>query len=931
MRRLLVSRIIIILVLMLGFAPPRMAQQTQPLPGAIQPGQLPPGMGQPGQLPPGMEQPGQAPPGTEQPGQAPSGMGQPGQLPSGMGQPGQLPPGMGQPGQLPPGMEQPGQAPPGTAQPEPPPPETVQLPSEPSPAVPALSPIEQLIAGRIPGIGTPLRQFGYDLFAPGRLAPGPSAEGRFGGPVGDLRFAPPTTDVPVGPDYVIGPGDSLNIVLWGGVEDVYHVEVNRNGAIVLPRLGVVQVWGMTLAQLERLLRQRFGQYYPDFQMAVTLGRLRTIRVYLVGEVNQPGAYTVSSLSTIINALFVSGGPSKNGSLRHIRLLRQGKVIHTLDLYDFLLQGDKSQDQTLQSGDTIFVPVIGPVAGVAGNVHRPAIYEIKPDTSLQRLLELAGGVTPLGYLQRVQVERFVAHERKVVVDLDLSAPAAKTASLWQTRIANGDLVSVFPIVTTLSNVVQLEGHVLRPGRYELKPGMRLRDLVPSYDVLLPEPYLDYAEIIRLVEPDLRPIIVPFNLGALLAGDTASNRALQPRDTVRIFARADFVDPHLVRISGLVHRPGIYLLTPGMRVRDLVFQAQNVHKFAYLEKAELTRQMLGATGHVAVRLDINLRQALAGDPEHNLLLQDFDHLLVRQVPGVTLQLPELGSPTAFFPLQDANAPAVAVMRRAGIVQERTMALRGEVRFPGNYPIQAGEHLSSVLRRAGGFTNQAYLRGAVFTRESVRLDQEKRLQELLREEEQAVLAQSAAGAAAALSPEEVQGQRQELVARRELLERLRAVRPEGRVVLRLQALEAFAGSEQDIELEPGDNLRIPQTPEYVSVLGQVYNRTALLYEPGRSVAFYLERVGGIRKDANEKEIYLVQADGTVVSNTQNQYATVLADGQTTYMGDFFDIQPQPGDAIIVPRRIKSTAGLRTTRDIVQIVFQGLSSIGIIAAILR
>ena len=214
-------------------------------------------------------------------------------------------------------------------------------------------------------------------------------------------------------------------------------------------------------------------------------------------------------------------------------------IHTLDLYNFLLNGDKSQDQTLQSGDTIFVPVIGPVAGVAGNVRRPAIYEIVPPTTLQRLLELAGGVTPSGYLQRVHVERFIAHEKKIVVDIDLSSlPSARVSKQWQTSLQDGDLISVFPIVTTLENVVQLEGHVVRPGRYELKPGMRLRDLVPSYTALLPEPYLDYAEIVRYVQPDLHQVVVPFNVKALLAGETEHNVMLQPQDSVRLFAKAEF---------------------------------------------------------------------------------------------------------------------------------------------------------------------------------------------------------------------------------------------------------------------------------------------------------------------------------------------------------------------------------------------------------
>jgi protein involved in polysaccharide export with SLBB domain len=887
-----------------------------------------------------------------------------------------------------------------------------------------LSAIEQLLAGRLPEAETPLRQFGYDLFAPVLPEPSPVEQGmseqsgepqaaeslrgqqsleslrgrqnleslrsqrmaealrsqrlgqgpgeqsgttpfrerRFETPAVDLRFAPVTGDVPVGPDYVIGPGDTLNIVLWGGVEDYYQVEVNRNGSIVLPRLGVVQVWGMTLQQVEGLLQQRFTQYYPDFQMAVTLGRLRTIQVYVMGEVQQAGAYTVSSLATMINALFVSGGPTKNGSLRHIRLLRQGKVVHTLDLYDFLLQGNKAQDLSLQSGDTIFVPVIGPVAGVAGNVRRPAIYELQPGTTLQRLLDLAGGVTPLGYLQQVHVERFVANERKVVVDLNLSAPRAETLSLWQTRLEDGDLIRIFPITTTLENVVQLEGHVVRPGRYELKAGMLLRDLLPSYDAVLPEPYLDYAEIVRYVGLDMHRSVVPFNLGALLAGDAAANLTLQPRDVVRIFARTDFADPHQVRISGLIHKPGIYPLTDGMRVRDLVLRAGNVHRFAYLQNAELTRYALRANGGTSTRVELDLEKALAGDPEHNLILRDLDHLLVRQFPGIEIQRDVGGTESLraamlprgegdgrtgpgpqhdtelsrearapeLFPLQENDAHTLAAMRRSGILQESLVDVFGEVRFPGTYPIQKGERLSSVLHRAGGFTDKAYLRGAVFTRQSVKEAQERRLEELLQQEERALLTESAAGAAAALSQEEVQGRQQALTFRRDQLNRLRAVRLEGRVIVRLQPLEVFASSPQDIEVEPGDRLLVPQMSKYVNVLGEVYNRTALIYEPGKGMAFYLEKVGGLTPQANEKEIFLVQVDGTVISNTQDQYVMIRADGRTVYVGDFFAVQPQPGDTIVVPSRVKTPATLRNVRDIVQIIFQSITTLGVIATLL-
>jgi protein involved in polysaccharide export with SLBB domain len=786
------------------------------------------------------------------------------------------------------------------------------------PVVEELSPIERLLAGQTTILEPSLRQFGYSLFT--QLP---------------TSFAP-VTDVPVGPDYVIGPGDILNIILWGVVQEAYQVEVDRNGTIVLPRLGVVQVSGLALEQLETFLRRRFAEFYPDFRMAVTLARLRTILVYVVGEVKQPGSYTVSSLSTIINALFVSGGPTKNGSLRRIQLVRNGKPAHRLDLYNFLLKGDKSQDKTLQSGDTILVPVIGAVAGMAGSVKRPAIYEIESDTTLRRLLDLAGGLTPLGYLQRVQVERVIAGEKKIVTDLNLSSLEQKPKSpdLWQTRIADGDLVRIFPIVTTLENVVNLEGHVVRPGRYELKPGMRVRDLLPAYTSLLPEPHLDYAEIIRYVPPDLRRTVVSFNVGALLTGDITHNLVLFPQDTVRVFSRLAFVDAFLARVSGLVHRPGLYPLTEGMRVRDLVLRAGDVHKLAYLENAELTRHTISAGEDMVSRVDINLSKALAGDPAHNLVLQDYDHLLIRPIPGIEVQgdieQEWAIQATTVYPIQEGDITAHAALRRAGIVQELTVALRGEVRFPGIYPIQKGERLSSVLRRAGGYTETSYLRGATLTRVSVQTSQEQRLMELVNAEEQALLAESAAEVSTALSADEAQAQRQALAFRRDLLARLRTVKPDGRVVIQLRSLDQLAGSVHDIELEPGDRLVVPQTPKYINVIGEVYNRTALFFEPGKDVAHYLEKVGGLKPNANEKEIAIVQIDGTVISNTQDKFLVVQADGRSMYLGDFYTIQPQPGDTIVVPRLIETTATLRNIRDIVQIIFQSISTLGVIVALL-
>ena len=780
----------------------------------------------------------------------------------------------------------------------------------------SLSSVEQLITGASAATEKPLRQFGYSLFnhTPSTFAP--------------------ITDVPVGPDYVVGVGDELTIVLWGGVQETHQFAVDRNGMATLPRLGPMRISGLTMRQLEVFLQKRFAEFYSNFQLAVTLGKMRSIRIYVMGEVQLPGAYTVSALSTMLNALLASGGPTKNGSLRQIRLVRRGKTVHAFDLYAFLLHGDKSQDQNLQAGDTLFVPIIGAVAAVAGNVKRPAIYEIEPGTELRHLLDLAGGISPSAYLQRVHVERFVANERKVVADLNLSQDQKKTSKFWRTTMRDGDLVRIQAVDMGFNNAVELSGHVKRPGRYELKSGMRLHDLLASYEELLPEPYLPYAEIVRRMEASLKPVIIPFNLGALLAGDPAHNQVLQPRDLVRVFPKADFVDPPQVRISGLVHRPGIYPLTEGTRVRDLVMRAGNVRNFAYLEQAELTRRQQDTAGGQSVRREINLRRAMANDPTHNLLLQNFDHLLVRQQPDIELKvdinLPSTTNSAEFHPLIPDDEQGMAALQRAGAVVQHQVVIRGEVRFPGTYPILKGERLSSVLRRAGGYTEQAYLLGAVFTRVSVKEQQEKRFQEFLRGEEKALLAQSAAEATSALSPEEIQGERQAFAARRQLLAQLRAVEPEGRIVVQLGPLDTLAASDYDIELQPGDRLEIPQTPTYVSVLGQVYNPTALLYKPKRELSYYLDQVGGLKSEANEKEIHVVQVNGTVISNSQDEFLILRDDGSSTYLRDFFSVRLQPGDTIIVPQRVKSPASWRRTRDIVQIIFQSVSTLGIIAALL-
>ena len=424
--------------------------------------------------------------------------------------------------------------------------------------------------------GTPLaerrlRQFGYDVFR----APA-------------TTFAP-VEDVPVGPDYILGPGDSLTIYVWGLVESIFNETVNRNGEIFVPRVGTLKVWGLTFEKTEQLIRDRLGKVYTGFQVSVTLGRLRSIRVFVVGSVVRPGSYTLSPLSTITNALFVAGGPSKHGTLRKIVLLRNTQTISELDFYDFLLRGDKKGDVRLESGDTIFVPQIGPVVGLVGRVNQPAIYELTTDTRVGDLLTLAGGVTPRGYLERVQIERFHANRERVVLDFDLLGFYERGRQEDNPLLKNGDLVRVFPVDFRIYNAVSVEGLVKRPGRYALRREMRVAELLVKEE-LLPDAYLDRAEVVRVRE-DLGTEVIPFSIRDAWGGKPEANIALKPLD--RVVVRSQMRPVEEVAVTGMVKRPGQYAVTRGERLSSLIERAGGLEPHAFPRGAVFTRRAIRIT--------------------------------------------------------------------------------------------------------------------------------------------------------------------------------------------------------------------------------------------------------------------------------------------------------------------------------------------------
>jgi polysaccharide export outer membrane protein len=655
------------------------------------------------------------------------------------------------------------------------------------------SAIEQLLSSELSGmVPNKLVQFGYDVFQK------PAS-----------TFAP-VTNVPVGPDYVVGPGDCFTITLWGRVNAQYNVEVNRDGSIILPEIGVLNVAGMTFAAMQDYLQDQLSRKQTDFKMAVTMGRLRTIKVFVVGEARTPGSYTVSSLSTVINALFAAGGPSKNGSLRDIRVSRSGRQPIKVDLYKFLLGGDKEGDVRLQDGDTIFIPVIGPVVGVVGNVKRPAIYEMDKPTTLREALDLAGGVNYAGWLRQVQISRVENHQRRVVVDFNVAEPQkVADQAAANTIIHDGDVIKVFGV--------------------------------------------------SMLEQNKRSAM----------------------------------------ISGEVYRPGEYRFTKGMTLSDLLDFAGGLRKNAYLKDAELTRRQISQNGMQTKIIDINLEKVLAKDPSQNIELEDYDNLIVREIPQLEF--------------------------------DRIAIISGEVMFPGVYPVMKGETLSSLIERAGGFTDKAYLRGAVFTRESAKVIQKRRLDDLINKIEETVLAGAGREISGAIDAETAQVQAEGLRAKKELLSKLRTTKIDGRVVIKLSALDKFKGSEYDVEMEKGDKLFIPETPGIVSVVGEVFNPTSLLYEKDRTVAYYLQKVGGPTKEADKKQIAIIKADGSVVSIEQKNADSVYWDSESHQwnFSGFMGIRLNPGDTILVPKKLDQLMWLKNTKDVMQILFQAALATGVVLAL--
>jgi len=765
-------------------------------------------------------------------------------------------------------------------------------------------------------------------------------------------------DLPVGPDYVLGPGDSIEIDLWGGVSQRMFRIVDREGRVSLPEAGPLLVSGRNLGEVQLAVQQVLRTEYRDVSADVSLSKLRTVRVYVVGDVAQPGAYDISSLSTPLNALFVAGGVTPRGSLRALKHFHGKQLVEEVDAYDLLLHGVRADMHRLENGDTLLVPALGSQVTVDGMVRRPAIYELRGENSLADVLELAGGILPTATLRHIEVQRVEAHEKRTMLALDLSPtgdPDSAKKQLDAFKINDGDEVHIFPIAPYNEDAIYIQGHVLRPGRYSYKQGMNLSELIGSYKDLLPEPAPHYAEIVRLNPPDFHPSVESFDLTAALA-NPASAPKLQPLDTVRVFSRYDFEPAPEVWVGGEVREPGKYRTSGQAHLRDTVYLAGGVTQDASLDSAQLFRTQPDGTMKI---LSVNLREALAGNPLDNVIMQPRDRLLVHRnsarvdpptvyikgevaKPGryplttnmhvedlvhvagglkrsaytesadlsrfetngsrinpndrleVNLSAALSGDTKNDIPLRDGDILTIRQLPRWTDIGS-SMTVRGEVLHPGTYGIEPGERLSSVLARSGGLGSEAYAYGAVLMRREVRDIELKAHQELV----QRVKAEQVTLKALPDTTADEKNAKLTAIGQTEAtLVQLQASAPIGRVVIHISPeMKTWQHTAADVQVRDGDVLFVPKKAGYVMVNGQVFNPTAISFRPGHSAKWYLSQAGGETELADKKAVFVVRADGSVIAAKNNH------DGW--WGGDPMSATLRAGDTIVVPEKAPKIGG--------------------------
>lgn len=639
----------------------------------------------------------------------------------------------------------------------------------------------------------------------------------------------PVDRIPVTDDYLVGPGDEILVRAWGQIDLDAKLVVDRGGEVFLPKVGALSVAGLKYDQLPEYFRTAIGRVFRNFDLTVSLGQLRSIQVFVVGEARRPGNYTISSLSTLVNALFVSGGPSGSGSMRRIQLRRNDRLVTEFDFYDLLLKGDKSKDARLLPGDVIYIPPAGPSIALAGSVNTPAVYELREGTDLASAIEMAGGLATTADGRKAVVERIENHNTRRVEEFPLDGPGMARA------LKDGDVVRILALSPRFENAVTLRGNVAHPGRLAWHQGMRLKDVIPNPGVLVTGGYWRASNLIPAANGDgeRRFEKEPATVKDATAATTAKLRNRITRNA-----------PEINWDYAVIQR---------------------------LNPQDLTTRLV----------PFNLgKLVLQGDAGSNLALEAGDVIII-------------------FSQYDLAVPLEK--------QSKFVRLEGEFRAAGVYQAEADETVRHLIARVGGFTANAYLYGAEFTRDSVRLSQQKGLDELIEklEEDTSRNALTPSG----VNPDEIAGNRAKLEAQRQLVQKLRDVKAIGRVVLDLRPDSTGVSDLPEIALEDGDRLVVPYRPATVEMLGAVYNKNSFLYRREERVDDYLRRAGGPTRDADTARMFVIRADGSVISKQSVK---------GLWNGGFASLRLMPGDAIVVPDRLSRGSFLKGLRDWSQVFSQ-------------
>ena len=677
----------------------------------------------------------------------------------------------------------------------------------------------------------------------------------------------PLNLTPVPSDYVIGPGDELRIRTWGQVNFQANVRVDRSGEIYVPQVGRVHVAGMPYSALDAQLRAAIGRVYRNFDMTVDVGQIRAIQVYVAGEARRPGVYTVSSLSTLVDALFASGGPSVEGSLRHIELRRGSATITDFDLYDLLIRGDKSKDAKLLPGDVIFIPPVGAQVAVTGSVRNPGIYELKAGESLSRLLADAGGASAVAAEARISIERIADHRDRHVMEV------AYDQSGLATPMADGDVVRVYSIVPMYQKTVILRGNTANPGRFAWHPGMRISDLIPDKESLITRNYWWKRAQLGLPVPEFEP-----TMGLAYMRQPADKHviplSIPPPET-----------------SNIQNQYGSQQSQYGLQQNQNPSAQQRAGNASLAaEQTGLSSQALPPAqrtevGLLAPEIDWNyavIERLDAATLKTSLIPFDLGKLVLQHDASQDLEL-QAGDVVTIFSQADIRVPVAQ--------QTKLVRLDGEFVHAGVYTVQPGETLRQLVERAGGFTPNAYLYGSEFTRESTRAIQQARIDEYVRDLSMRMQRSTLnLAAASAGSPQVLASGTAAQSSEQDLLANLRRIRATGRIVLELKPNSSGIASIPDIALEDGDRFAVPHVPVTVNVVGAVYDQNSFLYARGERAGAYLKLAGGATKDADRKHEFIIRADGEVVSrNTE----------ESIWGNSFDNLRINPGDTIVIPEK--------------------------------